>query len=67
MGEIAGVAMELLDGINTFKIAHLPEEKLKLRIGLHVGERRQRWIVAVAVGKLCSILWQQCDGNIAKR
>ena len=37
-GEIAGVALELLDGIKVFQIPKMPEEKFRLRIGLHTGE-----------------------------
>ncbi|XP_069939156.1 receptor-type guanylate cyclase Gyc76C isoform X4 [Cherax quadricarinatus] len=37
-GEIASMALELLDGVqNKFVIRHRPEEKLRLRIGLHTG------------------------------
>lgn len=37
-GEIAGVALELLDGIKVFQIPNMPEEKFRLRIGLHTGK-----------------------------
>ncbi|ELU06096.1 hypothetical protein CAPTEDRAFT_137234 [Capitella teleta] len=36
-GEIASMSLDLLDGIKVFKIPHLPDETLKLRIGLHSG------------------------------
>nr|XP_045603831.1 receptor-type guanylate cyclase Gyc76C-like isoform X2 [Procambarus clarkii] len=37
-GEIASMALELLDGVqNKFIIRHRPEKKLLLRIGLHTG------------------------------
>ena len=29
--------MDLLKGLKTFEIPHLPEEQLQLRIGLHTG------------------------------
>ncbi|KAI0212510.1 hypothetical protein LSAT2_002553 [Lamellibrachia satsuma] len=44
-GEIAGVALELLDGIKVFQIPNMPEEKFRLRIGLHTGS-----VVAGVVG-----------------
>jgi Adenylate and Guanylate cyclase catalytic domain len=37
--EIASLALDLREGLRTFKIPHLPEEQLKLRIGLHTGIR----------------------------
>ena len=36
-GEIAQLALDLLEGIRVFKIPHLPEEKLRIRIGIHTG------------------------------
>eukprot|EP01135_Chromosphaera_perkinsii_P005835 Nk52_evm24s367 gene=Nk52_evmTU24s367 len=36
-GEIAGMSLCLLSAIGSFKIQHLPEEQLQLRIGLHSG------------------------------
>ncbi len=38
-GEIATLSLDLLSMTQTFKIPHLPEKKLMLRIGLHSGER----------------------------
>ena len=35
--EIARMSMALLRSIAKFQIQHLPDEKLKLRIGLHTG------------------------------
>ncbi|PFX31871.1 Atrial natriuretic peptide receptor 1 [Stylophora pistillata] len=35
--EIADMALHLLQSVQTFKIKHRPEEKLKLRIGIHSG------------------------------
>lgn len=35
--EIARMALALLSKVHTFVIHHRPEEKLKLRIGLHSG------------------------------
>ena len=35
--EIAGLSIELLEGVRKFRIEHLPEEQLRMRIGLHTG------------------------------
>jgi atrial natriuretic peptide receptor A len=35
--EIARMSLALLDSVAQFKIPHLPEKKLELRIGLHTG------------------------------
>ncbi|KAK3878247.1 hypothetical protein Pcinc_017103 [Petrolisthes cinctipes] len=35
--EIASMSLALLQEVETFKITHRPEEKLKLRIGMHTG------------------------------
>ena len=34
---ISDMALNLLDVVSRFKVRHRPEEKLKLRIGLHTG------------------------------
>ncbi|XP_022257054.1 receptor-type guanylate cyclase Gyc76C-like, partial [Limulus polyphemus] len=44
-GEIASMALELLDAIRSFKIRHRPNQTLKLRIGIHTGP-----VVAGVVG-----------------
>ena len=36
--EIASTALHLLDAVQKFKIRHLPEDKLKLRVGIHSGD-----------------------------
>ena len=36
--EIAKMSLQLLEAIDRFKIRHRPNEKLKLRIGLHSGQ-----------------------------
>ncbi|KAH3894135.1 atrial natriuretic peptide receptor 2-like isoform X2 [Dreissena polymorpha] len=36
-GEIANMALDLLSAVTSFRIRHIPEEKLQLRIGLHTG------------------------------
>ncbi|XP_006814974.2 atrial natriuretic peptide receptor 1-like [Saccoglossus kowalevskii] len=35
--EIATMSLELLKHVNSFTIPHMPDEKLKLRIGIHTG------------------------------
>jgi len=35
--EICNMALSLLDEVSCFTIRHRPNEKLKLRIGLHTG------------------------------
>ena len=35
--EIARMSLALLENVENFKIPHLPEKKLELRIGLHTG------------------------------
>ncbi|KAF0304218.1 Receptor-type guanylate cyclase Gyc76C [Amphibalanus amphitrite] len=44
-GEIASMALSLLDAIRQHKIQHRPGEQLKLRIGIHTGQ-----VVAGVVG-----------------
>ena len=36
--EVALMALDLMAGVRSFKIPHLPEEPLCLRIGIHTGE-----------------------------
>lgn len=36
-GEIATTAMDLMSAIGGFKIAHMPDTKLRLRAGIHTG------------------------------
>ena len=36
-GEIASMSLHLLSAIKDFKIRHMPDETLKLRIGIHSG------------------------------
>ncbi|XP_078101014.1 retinal guanylyl cyclase 2-like [Sander vitreus] len=44
-GEVANMSLELLHSIGEFKIKHMPEIKVKIRIGLHSGP-----VVAGVVG-----------------
>lgn len=36
--EIASMALEMLDAVQSFTIHHRPEEILQLRIGIHTGQ-----------------------------
>lgn len=36
-GEIASMALELVEKVKSFKIPHKPDQTLKLRIGIHTG------------------------------
>ena len=36
-GEIASMSLHVLSAMKNFKMKHMPEETLKLRIGLHSG------------------------------
>lgn len=45
VGEIASMALELLDAVMNHRISHRPNETLKLRIGIHSGA-----VVAGVVG-----------------
>ena len=40
--EIARMSLKLLEAVKTFKIRHRPNDKLKLRIGLHTGKIQTR-------------------------
>ena len=37
-GEVASLALDMLKCISSFEISHMPETKLKLRIGIHTGK-----------------------------
>lgn len=45
VGEVASMALDLLDAVKNHKISHRPNETLKLRIGMHTGP-----VVAGVVG-----------------
>lgn len=36
--ELADMALHVIDAIKTFRIPHLPEEKLEVRIGINTGK-----------------------------
>lgn len=40
--EIASMALELLESVKQFKIHHLPDRILQLRVGLHTGKMIDR-------------------------
>lgn len=37
-GEIATLSLDLLKFVETFKIKHRPEMKIRMRIGIHTGK-----------------------------
>ena len=38
-GEVATFALNLLSAVHLFPIPHLPDKELKIRIGIHTGEK----------------------------
>ena len=40
--EIARMSLRLLERVKTFRIRHRPNDKMKLRIGLHTGKWKKR-------------------------
>lgn len=49
-GEIANMSLDLLSDMCCFKIKHLPEKQLQLRIGIHSGVYLITYVFAM---KLC--------------
>ena len=43
--EIARMSLRLLERVKTFRIRHRPNDKMKLRIGLHTGKWKKRKIL----------------------
>lgn len=37
--EVARMALALLDAVRSFRIRHRPQQQLRLRIGIHTGQR----------------------------
>lgn len=37
--EIANMALDILSAVGTFKMRHMPDVPVRIRIGLHTGER----------------------------
>lgn len=40
--EVARMALALLDAVRSFRIRHRPQQQLRLRIGIHTGQRGGR-------------------------
>lgn len=51
VGEIASMALELLNAVKSHKISHRPNEILKLRIGIHTGMFNNIFIFFVSYTK----------------
>lgn len=47
--EIADMALHLLQSVQHFKIQHRPDEKLKLRIGIHSGKDRTKLLTVQSI------------------
>ena len=43
--EIARMSLRLLEKVKTFRIRHRPNDKMKLRIGLHTGKNSDFYIL----------------------
>ena len=55
VSEIANMALDLLSEVKRFKIRHLPDRSMQLRIGLHTG--------SCAAGRLCVVRVNELDLN----
>lgn len=38
--EIANMSLDILSAVGTFKMRHMPDVPVRIRIGLHTGEKR---------------------------
>lgn len=45
--EIARMSLRLLEKVKTFRIRHRPNDKMKLRIGLHTGKKKPQQSAAL--------------------
>lgn len=52
--EVANMSLDILHSIAAFKISHMPEIKVKIRIGLHSGKKKFHWSFSdLTSGELC--------------
>lgn len=42
-GEIANMSLDILSSVGTFKMRHMPEVPVRIRIGLHSGKATPPW------------------------
>lgn len=40
-GEIATMSLHLLSAMNSFRIRHMPDKTLQLRVGMHSGNNKE--------------------------
>lgn len=50
--EISRMALALLNAVRRFRIRHRPHDQLKLRIGLHSGNKPSMYFVQNMIGKV---------------
>lgn len=43
--EIANMALDILSAVGTFKMRHMPDVPVRIRIGLHTGETESNTLV----------------------
>lgn len=50
-GEIANMSLDILSSVGTFKMRHMPEVPVRIRIGLHSGKATPPMEAASSVGQ----------------
>lgn len=60
--EIANMSLDILSAVGTFKMRHMPDVPVRIRIGLHTGVKRshsvKQWTVFRAVRGIINCLWK---------
>ena len=54
VSEVASLALDIMERTNEFRIPHLPERRLCLRIGAHTGNSLHQFIIKLRYFKLFS-------------
>lgn len=52
--EIANMALDILSAVGTFRMRHMPEVPVRIRIGLHTGQCPPRRHCALLPGHICT-------------